>query len=186
MTDPNPATKHLYWRRPTDEGVVLPENKPQKIDPAAAPEASPASAVGSSWNSAGTWEEKNMGSAAREELEKIFCEESFVLFSKDGAQVSCSKASVSGDCNAYHIRGRPRLGFEFKVKISWKGTFDGESVSGELEIQDLDSSDLDGVDIRATTKADGAAKKAAEALKKGAKPAIKQAAELLSQRLLGA
>ncbi|OLQ14235.1 hypothetical protein AK812_SmicGene1645 [Symbiodinium microadriaticum] len=178
---------YTYWKREIDDAHVLPDNRPQKIDgdqPAqvALPKAD---SVSSSWNSAGTWEEKDMGVAARTELEKILGDEnSFLLQLDDKNKVQATKVTVTGDSSAYHIRGRPRLGFEFTVKLSWKGFFDGEEVLGELEVQDLDSSDLDGFEIRPKPKAGEASKRAAAALKSGARPAIKKAAELLSQRLL--
>ncbi|CAK9083764.1 Aha1_N domain-containing protein, partial [Durusdinium trenchii] len=139
--------------------------------------------VGSSWNSAGTWEEKDMSVPARAELEKILTDESFALLDEGGNKVQGFNATVTGDSQAYHIRGRSRLGYEFKVKLSWKGSFGGKEVSGELDIQDLDSSDLDGFDVRPKPK-NADSKSAAEALKKGARPAVKKAAEMLSQRLL--
>eukprot|EP00440_Ansanella_granifera_P018742 gb/GFBE01020360.1/.p1 GENE.gb/GFBE01020360.1/~~gb/GFBE01020360.1/.p1 ORF type:complete len:189 (+),score=55.39 gb/GFBE01020360.1/:1-567(+) len=176
---------YTYWKRDIDDGHVLPDNRPVKMDAGAAAQAElpKTDSVGSSWNSAGTWEEKDMSVPARAELEKILNDESFALLETESGRVNGCKASVTGDSQAYHIRGRPRLGFEFKVKLSWKGKFDGEEVSGELEVQDLDSSDLDGFDIRIKPAGD-ASKKAAEALKKGSRPAIKKAAELLTQRLL--
>ncbi|CAE7683471.1 unnamed protein product [Symbiodinium sp. CCMP2456] len=178
---------YTYWKREIDDAHVLPDNRPQKIDgdqPAqvALPKAD---SVSSSWNSAGTWEEKDMGVAARTELEKILGDESFFLLQLDDKnKVQATKVTVTGDSSAYHIRGRPRLGFEFTVKLSWKGFFEGEEVVGELEVQDLDSSDLDGFEIRPKPKTGEASKRAAAALKSGARPAIKKAAELLSQRLL--
>mmetsp|Transcript_2284 Transcript_2284/g.4156 ORF Transcript_2284/g.4156 Transcript_2284/m.4156 type:complete len:195 (-) Transcript_2284:157-741(-) len=179
---------YTYWKRDIDDAHILPDNRPQKMDAsqaAAAAETAKADSVSSSWNSAGTWEEKDMSSLAIEELQKIFCDKNFALMENGSADRVCAvAATVSGDCQAYHIRGRPRLGFELTVNLSWKGTFNGEEVTGDLSVQDLDSSDLDGFEIRSTTKGSEASKKAADALKKGARPAIKKAAELLSQRLL--
>ncbi|CAK9113579.1 unnamed protein product [Durusdinium trenchii] len=115
--------------------------------------------------------------------QQILTDESFALLDEGGNKVQGFNATVTGDSQAYHIRGRSRLGYEFKVKLSWKGSFGGKEVSGELDIQDLDSSDLDGFDVRPKPK-NADSKSAAEALKKGARPAVKKAAEMLSQRLL--
>mmetsp|Transcript_120671 Transcript_120671/g.336712 ORF Transcript_120671/g.336712 Transcript_120671/m.336712 type:complete len:160 (-) Transcript_120671:219-698(-) len=145
-----------------------------------------ASSVESRWNAAGTWEEKDMGAAPREELERIFAED-FVLFADgENTKVCSCKATVTGDCQAYNIRGRSRLGYEFKVNVSWKGTFEGEEVSGDFEIPDLDSSDLDSLDIREklNSKTSEASKRASAALKKGARPAVKRACEEMSKRIL--
>merc|ERR550525_361351 len=110
-----------------------------------------------------------MGTLSRSELEQILCDEGFVLYEADeGTRVYGCKAAVTGESQAYNIRGRPRLGFEFQVKLDWKGTFEGKDVSGKMDIQDLDSSDIDGFEIRPSTKLTSEeAKKAVATLKKG-------------------
>ncbi|CAJ1375386.1 unnamed protein product [Effrenium voratum] len=180
--DASKKSGYTYWKRDIDDAHVLPDNRPQKLEGETTKET-PKDAVGSSWNSAGTWEEKDTTAPARAELEKILTDETFALLDADGNKVIGCTATITGDSQAYHIRGRPRLGFEFQVKLSWKGSFEGKEVSGDLDIQDLDSSDLDGFDIRPKPK-NSDSKAAAEALKKSARPAIKKAAELLTQRML--
>merc|ERR1712217_901498 len=119
--------------------------------------------------------------------EEILRDENFVLMHGDDGTTSIKvvSASVSGDAQAYNIRGKPRLGFEFTVKLSWKGTFKGEEVAGDLAINDLDSSDIDGFELKPTGKAgNAAAKTCADALKKGAKASIKAATTKLSEKML--
>mmetsp|Transcript_59021 Transcript_59021/g.172786 ORF Transcript_59021/g.172786 Transcript_59021/m.172786 type:complete len:190 (+) Transcript_59021:63-632(+) len=173
---------YTYWKRDIDDAHVLPDNKPQKLEATAQVETS---STGSRWNAAGTWEEKNVSAAAREELERILSEE-WLLLEGENTRVCSCKAVVTGESQAFNIRGRSRLGFEFQVKVSWKGSFEGEDVSGDFEIPELDSSDIDGVEIRdkSGSKASEASKRCAAALKKGARPAVKKACEELSKRIL--
>mmetsp|Transcript_98443 Transcript_98443/g.317372 ORF Transcript_98443/g.317372 Transcript_98443/m.317372 type:complete len:205 (+) Transcript_98443:79-693(+) len=181
---------YTYWKRDIDDAHVLPDNKPQRIDEQTAAQQAgtlekKSSSVGSSWNVAGTWEEKDMSAVSREALEQILSND-FLLLEGEGTRICACKASITGDAQAYHIRGRPRLGFEFKGKISWKGTFEGEEVSGDLELQELDSSDLDGLELREkkSSSASEASKRASASLVKGARPAVKRACEELSKRML--
>mmetsp|Transcript_23747 Transcript_23747/g.48388 ORF Transcript_23747/g.48388 Transcript_23747/m.48388 type:complete len:197 (+) Transcript_23747:1-591(+) len=181
---------YTYWKRDIKDADILPDNKPQRLRgeeaAKAQADATPSNSVGSSWNAAGTWEEKDMSAPARAELERILSDESFTLLeSEGGSRVFPCKATVTGDSQAYNIRGRPRLGFEFKVKVTWKGTFDGQDVSGQFEIAELDSSDLDSIEIRPSGMSSDASKKAGEALKRGARPAVKRAVEELSKAMLG-
>mmetsp|Transcript_93222 Transcript_93222/g.246429 ORF Transcript_93222/g.246429 Transcript_93222/m.246429 type:complete len:206 (+) Transcript_93222:71-688(+) len=180
---------YTYWKRDCPDAAVLADHSPKPIakdDQALKAEHQQNKAVGSSWNAAGTWEEKEMGPISRPELESILCEDGFPLLEADGGTRICgTSATVTGESQAYNICGRPRLGFEFEVKVQWKGTFEGEDVEGKMEIKDLDSTDLDGCEVRPTTKQGSeAAKKAVEKLKKEAKPFIKKAAEELSKRML--
>mmetsp|Transcript_27172 Transcript_27172/g.63207 ORF Transcript_27172/g.63207 Transcript_27172/m.63207 type:complete len:200 (-) Transcript_27172:169-768(-) len=187
------ATKksgYTYWKRDIDDAHVLPDNKPKPLDESvkSEQEALPAKAPsGSRWNSAGTWEEKDISSAAREMFEQILCEETVILLGQpDGeTKVQAFSASVTGDAQVLNIRGTARVGFEFKVNLKWSGTFEGQPVSGVLDVQDLDSMDLSDFEIKpkASDSAE-ASKKAAEALKKGARPALKAAAEELGKRML--
>lgn len=181
---------YTYWKREIDDAHVLGDNKPQKLEVAAATEEpkaeEPAAKIGSMWNKAGTWEEKDISAQAKPLLQEILCKEGFFLIKGDGTEVTVKAATVTGDAQAFHIRGRPRIGFELKVRMSWKGTFAGEEVEGNLEIPELDSTDLDGFELRPTPKAGEAAKKAADALRKGAKSSIKAAAEELIATFLEA
>lgn len=188
-----PNRGYTYWKRDIDAGVVLPENKPQRIDAAAAAaarqedEITRTASTGSRWNSAGTWEEKDVGAIAHTELEQVLCDPAFAILviESDGTKVRITRATITGDANLVCIRGKPRVGHEFKVCCDWSGTFGSEEVSGKLEIDDLDSSDLDGIEIRPTGKSGSdASKRAAEALKKGARAAFKRAAEELQRRIL--
>merc|ERR1719379_2377579 len=128
-----------------------------------------------------------MGPASRTELEQILSDPSFTLLSGEGTKINATSVTVTGDASLYNIRGRARLGYEFKVSCNWSGTFGGEEVSGKLDIVDFDSSDLDGIEIKVTAKKDSeASSRAADKLKKGAKPAFKRASEELQRRILDA
>jgi hypothetical protein len=185
---------YTYWKRDIADADVLPACTPKKLDEttqAAEQDAAPlAQASRSRWNSAGTWEEKEMGPASRTELEQILSDPSFPLLEGEDTKINASSVTVTGDASLYNIRGRARLGYEFKVRLDWSGTFNGAEASGRISIEELDSSDLDGIEIKATPSSSGsdaakdASKKAAEVLKKGARPAFKRVAEELQKRML--
>eukprot|EP00747_Dinoflagellata_sp_TGD_P164322 gnl/TRDRNA2_/TRDRNA2_184109_c0_seq1.p1 gnl/TRDRNA2_/TRDRNA2_184109_c0~~gnl/TRDRNA2_/TRDRNA2_184109_c0_seq1.p1 ORF type:complete len:202 (+),score=56.01 gnl/TRDRNA2_/TRDRNA2_184109_c0_seq1:81-686(+) len=182
---------YTYWKRPVDEGAaaIMPDNKPTRIDGDVKVEEAQSSQK-SRWNSAGTWEEKDISKAARPELEQVLTAEDFVLFEEGTAtKVRVSSATVTGEAQIFVVRGTPRVGFEFQLTVHWEGTYDGEDVSGELRIEELDSSDLDGLEIR-TCKPKGSppsakATAAANALKKGARPGFRRAVERLQKIILG-
>merc|ERR1719264_1874184 len=132
---------YTYWKRDIDDAHVLPDNTPQKLkeEEAAAQQQAPERRLqnaGSSWNVAGSWEEKDTSVIAREELERILTSGDFVLLDGEGTRICVTKASITGDSQGFNIRGTPRLGFDFKVKISWEGTFEGQEVSGDLDISE--------------------------------------------------
>lgn len=181
---------YTYWKRQCEDADMLPPNEPQRLDVSATSASSELenahSQSSSRWNTAGTWEEKDVGKRARTELERVLCQDSFVLFEGEESRISCTSATVTGDAQVYHIRGTSRLGYEFKVKLKWKGTFEGKEVSGRINVADFDSTDVDGVEIKATPNeaADVASNKAAVALRRSAKLALKTAIKQVADTVL--
>merc|ERR1712193_584502 len=130
----------------------------------------------------GAWDEKDVSESAQRELEHILCEGSFALLEKDGAtQIRATSTTVSGEATAYNNGGKflpVRIIVEFHMKITWQGMFEGKDVSGEIEVQNLDSSDLDSMELRSKAKGPSnmeACRKAAEVLQTEAKPVVKRA-----------
>lgn len=177
--------QYTYWKRDVAEGDEFLQNKPVKIEnPAAEPnnlERRDSAGV-SSWNKAGTWEEKDVSPAARKELEEIF------IAGKAGNLadgVSVASCKVEGECQVFVVRGTPRLGYELKVKLSWKGAFDGAPVSGDLEIPALESDDPDGFEFKLKPDGNERSKAAAKVIKEQGKQVVKEAMKLLKQHFIG-
>mmetsp|Transcript_29761 Transcript_29761/g.68530 ORF Transcript_29761/g.68530 Transcript_29761/m.68530 type:complete len:196 (-) Transcript_29761:73-660(-) len=178
---------YTYWKRDIQDAHVLPDNKPQPVDGKESSDAPARAPSGSKWNSAGTYEEKDVSTKACKLFEEILCEDCLILLGQAEGQtkLQASSATVTGTAQNLNVRGTPRLGFEFKITLTWKGSFEGEEVKGELTIDDLDSSMMDDFEIRPKTSGStDNSKKAAEAMKKGARAAIKAAADDLSKRML--
>ena len=66
----------------------------------------------------------------------------------EGHRIAATSATVTGESDVFYVNSKLRLGFELAVKLKWSGTFDGEEVSGDLEVPDLDSS-MDSFDVKA-------------------------------------
>jgi len=137
--------------------------------------------------SATSWDEKDVSYIAQRELERILSKENCVLVERGGeTRVHVSSASVTGEAKAYNNGGKPIIIVEFQMKLIWKGMFDGMEIQGEMNVEDLDSSDLDSFELHA--KGIGfnnteACKEAAQALQKDARPVIKRATNELCKRL---
>nr|ABV22353.1 conserved hypothetical protein [Noctiluca scintillans] len=185
-------TGYTYWKRDAADAHILPDHTPKRVESDGVQIVSeegaarlPEKTLVSKWNSAGTWEQKNVSSTATPLLQQILCEEAFVLLEGEGHRIAATSATVTGESDVFYVNSKLRLGFELAVKLKWSGTFDGEEVSGDLEVPDLDSS-MDSFDVKAKAKAPATAagKKAADALKSGAKPAIRRAKDELVRRML--
>lgn len=122
---------------------------PKKVEAAAAAPKKPVAAGVSSWNSAGTWEERNLSKWACSRLAEVLREADLRAPSYDGgeAAVTASSWSVSGDASMVYVRGKKRYGYELKVKATYKGTHCGEEASGKIDIPSLDVVEGDDFDI---------------------------------------
>jgi tetratricopeptide (TPR) repeat protein len=101
---------------------------------------------GSAWNTAGTWEEKNVTKWAKERLEQCILQTTFSLPASSpapGALVTVSKVrTLEGHASFAMARGKKKYIYEFMVKLDWKmhdpGTTALLDCSGSLVIPDVD------------------------------------------------
>lgn len=137
--------------------------------------------------SAASWDEKDVSDTAQRELERILSKEKCVLLENTtSTQLHVSSARVSGEAIAYNNGGKLLIIVDFQIKLAWQGVFHEMEVSGELNVENLDSSDLNSFELRAKGVGPNnkeASEEAAQSLQKNAGPAIKRATNELCERL---
>ncbi|CAL5040968.1 unnamed protein product [Urochloa decumbens] len=143
------ATSYRYWvREATGDAAPLPA--PRKLD-AADVAANPAPAsLGSAWNQAGTWEEKNLNSWANSRIKDL-------LGSLDPLEFSTGKASVyevsrcSGDAFLVIVRNKKRVGYTYELSLKFKGEWvikeENKKVKGHLEIPEFSYGELEDLEV---------------------------------------
>jgi len=143
------ATSYRYWvREATGDAAPLPA--PRKLDAAdLAANLAPAT-LGSVWNQAGTWEEKNLNSWANSRIKDL-------LGSLDPLEFSTGKASVyevsrcSGDAFLVTVRNKKRVGYTYEVSLKFKGEWlieeENKKVKGHLEIPEFSFGELEDLEV---------------------------------------
>ncbi|GJM97510.1 hypothetical protein PR202_ga14442 [Eleusine coracana subsp. coracana] len=150
---PAPATEkttsYRYWvREATGDAAPLPA--PRKLDAAdLVANAAPAT-LGSVWNQAGTWEEKNLSSWASSRIKDL-------LGSLDPLEFSTGKASVyevsrcSGDAFLVTVRNKKRVGYTYELSLKFKGEWlikeENKKVRGHLEIPEFSFGELEDLEV---------------------------------------
>uniref|UniRef100_A0A0E0AE17 Activator of Hsp90 ATPase AHSA1-like N-terminal domain-containing protein n=1 Tax=Oryza glumipatula TaxID=40148 RepID=A0A0E0AE17_9ORYZ len=144
------ATSYRYWvREATGDAAPLPA--PRKID-AADLAAKPApTTLGSVWNKAGTWEEKNLNSWANGRIKDL-------LGSLDPLEFSTGKASVyevskcSGDAFLVTVRNKKRVGYTYELGLKFKGEWlikeENKKVKGYLDIPEFSFGELEDLEVQ--------------------------------------
>ncbi|OEL33550.1 hypothetical protein BAE44_0005434 [Dichanthelium oligosanthes] len=116
------ATSYRYWvREATGDAAPLPA--PRKLD-AADLAANPAQAtLGSVWNQAGTWEEKNLNSWANSRIKAFLVT----------------------------VRNKKRVGYTYELSLKFKGEWlikeENKKVKGHLEIPEFSFGELEDLEV---------------------------------------
>jgi len=137
--------KTSYFHNELDENTkaLIGDIAPKKIE-TPAPVAAPAGKQGTSqWNTAGTWEEKNVSEWAKTSLTEMVLQTCYVLPSSSpapGAVVTATKVSkLEGHASVAVVRGKTRFIYEFSCKLDWQLKNDEDlDCNGSLSIPDID------------------------------------------------
>lgn len=129
-----PAGGYRYWAKPSAPRVI-----PQKIDPALVA-AAEVKSVGSVWNAAGTYEEKDQTEWAKKCLADLLASASLEL--EGGGSARCTGVKVvQGDVGVHVVRGKKRYLFDLKLDVPFEVELPGSEklFSGEIEVTDFSS-----------------------------------------------
>jgi activator of HSP90 ATPase len=91
----------------------------------------------SSWNTAGTWEERNHTAWAESRVTEMVV--GFVCPPTTSDKFTAKLVSIKsfkGDATVVMVRGKPRSGFDFDVTIAWEAVFltgDVDGLTGDGE-----------------------------------------------------
>eukprot|EP01147_Barroeca_monosierra_P000988 gene989-4231_t len=101
--------------------------------------------MASQWNSAGTWEERDVSEWAMQTLKELVQD---ITVQEATHRISISKVSKCvGEARKLIVRGQPRAGFEFKLELNFKGSSNGSPVSGIVRISEVSETDVDDFEV---------------------------------------
>ncbi|KAH6779208.1 chaperone binding / ATPase activator [Perilla frutescens var. hirtella] len=144
------SASYTYWvREASRDAAPLPV--PKKIEPTDLSNQTTQSHLGSAWNRAGTWEEKNLNKWATERIKEL-------LLSMDSLEFSGGKAEItevtrcSGDAFLVTVRNKKRVGYTYelalKVKGEWKIGEEKKKVKGNIDVSEFSFGELDDLEIQ--------------------------------------
>uniref|UniRef100_A0A7S2DGV5 Activator of Hsp90 ATPase AHSA1-like N-terminal domain-containing protein n=1 Tax=Haptolina brevifila TaxID=156173 RepID=A0A7S2DGV5_9EUKA len=145
------GSKTSYFDRQVDaetKALLDKQKQPKRLSVGAegVAESAPSAAAGSAWNVGGTWEEKDMGSWAKDELTSRL---EGVRTSADDLTVKVSKSkSVEGTASVVASRGTMRHLYEFSAELEFS-VKDASAVkvcAGTLKYEDISPTPVDGHD----------------------------------------
>lgn len=145
-TSDGKTTTYFHREISAADKQLLGDFAPKKIDqsPQKIPEESSFPAITSAWNSAGTWEEKNLTTWATKQLKdmilQIKCPLPEFLHLKGNITIQ-SISSIAGDAAVTCIRGKMKYIYDFTIVINWKIQLanlpSGSTVTGTVTVSDV-------------------------------------------------
>jgi hypothetical protein len=131
-------TLRSYFHTELDETAkkLIGDIAPKKLETTAPPSdtGSDAGTLGSAWNRAGTWEERDVTAWTLETLPKYLVQVRY-----DGSiQASVTSSDVKGSASVAMVRGKKRYIYELDIKINWKAESEGDAITGKLHFPDID------------------------------------------------
>ncbi|CAN6976013.1 unnamed protein product [Brassica oleracea var. botrytis] len=139
---------YRYWVREATSDAAPPP-LPQKLtnNDVVAPNAP---ALGSLWNQAGTWEEKNLTKWATDRLKELLRSVGSLQFSSGEAEIVDVNRCV-GDAFLVTVRNKKRVGYtcelSLKVQGEWSFEEDMKKVKGSLDIPEFSFGELDDLEV---------------------------------------
>ncbi|CAH8386358.1 unnamed protein product [Eruca vesicaria subsp. sativa] len=139
---------YRYWVREATSDAAPPP-LPQKLttNDVVAPNAP---ALGSLWNQAGTWEEKNLTKWATDRLKELLGSVGSLQFSSGKAEIVDVNRCV-GDAFLVIVRNKKRVGYTYelslKVQGEWSFEEDTKQVKGSLDIAEFSFGELDDLEV---------------------------------------
>ncbi|KAG2299691.1 hypothetical protein Bca52824_036163 [Brassica carinata] len=172
---------YRYWVRQATADAAPPP-QPQKLTNNN-DVASNAPALGSLWNQAGTWEEKNLTKWATDRLKELLVSVGSLQFSSGKAEIKDVSRCV-GDAFLVTVRNKKRVGYTYelslKVQGEWSVEEDTKKVKGSLDIPEFSFGELDDLEVNVKLSED---KELSQQLKQQVRLDMKQFLEPIRLKL---
>ncbi|KAK3155978.1 hypothetical protein QOZ80_2AG0101250 [Eleusine coracana subsp. coracana] len=147
------ASSYRYWVR-ENTGDAAPLPVPLKLDPAAATANGNGNGnpppLGSVWNQAGTWEEKNLNSWANGRIKDLLG--SFSMEFPTGKASIYEVSKCSGDAFQVTVRNKKRVGYNYELSLKFRGEWlikeENKKLKGHLDIPEFSFGEIDDLEVQ--------------------------------------
>ncbi|KAF3436693.1 hypothetical protein FNV43_RR19440 [Rhamnella rubrinervis] len=131
------TSSYTYWvREVTQDAAPLPVPRKLTPDDILSSQSQPPT-LGSVWNRAGTWEEKNLNKWATDRMKELLVSVGSLEFSGGKAEISDVSKCV-GDAFLVIVRNKKRVGYTYELTLKVKGEWiireEKKMVKGHIDI----------------------------------------------------
>ncbi|PSR85238.1 Activator of Hsp90 ATPase [Actinidia chinensis var. chinensis] len=140
---------YTYWVREAREDAA-PLPLPRKLTPQDLSNNShnpPPTHLGSLWNRAGTWEEKNLNKWASDRIKELLISVGSLEFYSGGRAEITEVSKCVGDAFLVTVRNKKRVGYTYELTLKVKGEWlignGRKNVKGYIDIPEFSIGELD-------------------------------------------
>ncbi|XP_010278440.1 PREDICTED: uncharacterized protein LOC104612637 [Nelumbo nucifera] len=142
-------SSYTYWVRDvTKDAAPLPV--PRQLSADDLSKQTQPNSLGSVWNSAGTWEEKNLSSWASNRMKELLAAVCSLEFSSGKAEIAEVTKCV-GDAFLVTVRNKKRVGYTYeltlKVKGEWMVQDEKKNIKAYIDVPEFTFGELDDLQI---------------------------------------
>ncbi|XP_059636503.1 uncharacterized protein LOC132278676 [Cornus florida] len=149
VSEKQQSASYTYWVREVREDAA-PLPLPRKLTSQDISNQSQPSNLGSVWNRAGTWEEKNLNKWATDRIKELLLSVGSVEFSGGRAEIAEVSKCV-GDAFLVTVRNKKRVGYNYELTLRVKGEWiveeEKKNVKGQIDIAEFSFGELDELQI---------------------------------------
>lgn len=128
---------YFHRQLSAEETALIGDITPKRIETnPATPVETRSVTEGSAWNSAQTWEERDLTTWGKQKVRDI------LDASTDDVTIT-SVSKLDGTANITHIRGRARFMFEWTLTCDWTTMIDGKPYNGSAEVIEATNDQLE-------------------------------------------
>ncbi|XP_077238646.1 chaperone binding / ATPase activator isoform X1 [Tasmannia lanceolata] len=143
-------SSYRYWVRESREDAAPPP-VPRKLSAEDISSQSQPSALGSVWNQAGTWEEKNLNSWASNRIKELLTSVGCLEFSSGKADIA-EVSKCAGDAFLVTVRHKKRVGYTYeltlKIKGEWSVNEERKNIKAHIDVLEFSYGELDDLQIQ--------------------------------------
>ncbi|KAI3893303.1 hypothetical protein MKX03_035972 [Papaver bracteatum] len=145
------GSSYTYWvRRDLKKEDAAPLPAPRKLTPQDVSTLSNSNSLGSVWNQAGTWEEKNLNSWASGRIKELMSSLGSLEFSSGKAEIAEVTKCV-GDAFLVTVRNKKRVGYTYELTLRFKGEWliqeEKKNFGGHLDVPEFSFGEVDDMEV---------------------------------------
>ncbi|KAM0013445.1 putative activator of 90kDa heat shock protein ATPase [Helianthus debilis subsp. tardiflorus] len=145
------TSSYTYWvREAKQDAAPLPVPKKLTADDLSVGSNASSNHLGSAWNKAGTWEEKNLNKWATERIKELVLSVGSLEFSSGKAEIAEVTRCI-GDAFLVTVRNKKRVGYTYEITLKVKGEWlvggEKKKFNGNLDLAEFSFGELDDLQV---------------------------------------